>query len=166
MIKYSPRAARAIARLKRPYNEVDIFVEDTTSRNMWMELLKSIIPPTIRLKSITPLGGRDRVIDACKLDQASDGRRKLYIIDGDFDYLVDRPKPRLKHLYRLRAYCVENIIISEEAVKQVGIACQPNRSESEILQTFDFSGWFASIRRPLVNLFVAYAATRFLDEEF
>ena len=36
VISYSIRAASAMAYLKRPYNDVDIFVEDTGNHSMWL----------------------------------------------------------------------------------------------------------------------------------
>lgn len=41
-LRYSPRAARALARLKSPYNDIEIFVEDTVNANMWLELIRAV----------------------------------------------------------------------------------------------------------------------------
>jgi hypothetical protein len=123
--KYSPRAAKALAFLKRHYNDVDIFVEDTGNHNMWLLFLRKMLPSSVHLESVNALGGRDRVIEACRLDQSDTGRRKLYIIDGDFDLLLGRKKPRLRFLHRLKAYCIENLLITEKAIVQIGMICKP-----------------------------------------
>ncbi|RYZ85595.1 MAG: DUF4435 domain-containing protein, partial [Proteobacteria bacterium] len=133
MVRYSPRAAKALSYLKRPYNDIDIFVEDTCNHNMWLEMLRNILPPTVKITSVNQMGGRSAVVESCKLDQENDGRRKLYIIDGDFDLLLGRPKPRLKHLYRLRAYCFENLVISQESAVYVGVASRPSKTESDLV---------------------------------
>ena len=86
-VVYPAKSAPAIGYLKRSSNDVEIFVEDTANPNMWVKLLKKYLPSSIRLNSVTPLGGRKNVLDACKEDQAIDDRKKLYIIDGDLDLI-------------------------------------------------------------------------------
>jgi hypothetical protein len=158
--KYSPRAAKALAFLKRPYNDVDIFVEDTGNHNMWLFLLRKILPPRVRLTSVIQLGGRDKVVEACRLDQKDTSRRKLYIIDGDFDFLLHRKKPRLRFLYRLRAYCIENLLITEKAVVQIGLRCKPNSDEAQCSAKFDFRAWHSELVQKLLPLFVTYAVAK------
>ncbi len=156
-VRYSPRAAKALGRLKTAYNDIEIFVEDTSTPNMWLELIRSILPSKVRLDSVNQLGGRAKVLEACKLDQRDDGRRKLYIIDGDFDFLLGRKKPSLKHLYRLRAYCVENLLISEEAAVYVGIPSKPELSERQLKNKFNHLSWVNQIEGSMGPLFQIYA---------
>ncbi|MFN7610282.1 MAG: DUF4435 domain-containing protein [bacterium] len=158
VIGYSPNAAKALARLKTQYNDIEIFVEDTKNSNMWIELIKTIVPNNIKITSVNQLGGRQKVIDACKLDQENDGRRKLYIIDGDFDHLLGRRKPNLKHLYRLRAYCVENLLVGEQNALYLGIPSNPNLSLEMIKRRFDYESWHSTILDQLGPLFTLYAA--------
>lgn len=77
MIKYPARAAIALGFLKRSYNDIEVFVEDTACPNMWVRLLEKVIPKGARLSSVNLLGGRDRVIEACALDQNEDGRKSF-----------------------------------------------------------------------------------------
>jgi hypothetical protein len=156
MIQYSERAARALSRLKRPYNDIDIFVEDTKNKNMWLELLRAALPRHIKLNIINQLGGREKVLIACRLDQREDGRRKLYIVDGDFDFILGLRKPRLKHLYRLNSYCVENILISRSSLEHVGTACKPDWDAGKVRESFGFDGWNKAVRHSLVKLFSVY----------
>ena len=160
VVKYSPRAAQALAFLKRPYNDIDIFVEDTGNHNMWLLLLREILPVKVRLFSVNLLGGRERVDEACRLDQADDGRKKLYIIDGDFDFLNNVRKSRLKHLYRLRAYCIENLIIHEHALVQAALPMQPNMTERQVQRSLDYSTWINDVSLKLSPLFVMYATVK------
>lgn len=95
---YPPRAAKALGHLKANNNDIEIFVEDKSSPNLWLKLIRKYLPRDIRLSSVTVLGCRDNVIRACRADQIWDNRKKLYIIDGDLDLLQGRRKPRLRHL--------------------------------------------------------------------
>ncbi|UTV37664.1 DUF4435 domain-containing protein [Ensifer adhaerens] len=133
MIKYSARAAKALGYLKRRYNDIEVYVEDTSSPNMWIRLLESLLPLGTQLKSVNLLNGRKGVLDACRIDQGDDGRKKLYIIDGDFDFLHNRAKPRLKFLHRLPSYCVENLLSHELIVQDAAFTCCTRTTTREIV---------------------------------
>ena len=157
MVGYTARAAKALGYLKRRYNDIEIFVEDTSNHNMWLRIIQKIIPPTVRVTSVNMLGGRKSVLDACRLDQKDDGRKKIYIIDGDFDFLLGRPKARLKHLYRIRAYCIENILLHPESVFEVGVDSRPMSTKQDIANLVDYPSLIGVHEAKLRSLFIVYA---------
>jgi hypothetical protein len=163
VVSYSPSAARALGFLKRYYNDIEIFVEDSSCHNMSLAVFRRILGPTVRLTSVNQLGGRDAVLKACRLDQANDQRKKLYIIDGDLDLLLGRRKPKLRHLYRLRAYCVENLILTEEAVLHVCMMSMTNMKPQDLALRLDFHAWLEDIERKLTGLFHVYAVAHEAD---
>lgn len=111
MVRYSANSVAALAFLKRPYNDVDIFVEDTTNPNMWLYIARRLLPRGTFITSVNAIGGWREVVNACKLSGRQPERRCLYIIDGDLRLLQNKRAPRLKNLYQLGSYCVENLII-------------------------------------------------------
>jgi hypothetical protein len=129
MARYSVTAAKALGFLKRPYNDVDIYVEDLTCHYMYVLFFRRILPSPIRLASVNQIGNRRSVIEACRRDQVDDGRKKLYLIDGDFDRYHNRRRPALRHLYRLRAYCIENLLLHEIAAIAVAARADTNAAE-------------------------------------
>ena len=155
----SPKSAQALALLKSIYNDMDIFVEGSTSVNTWTKLLRLYLPDDIRLDSVNLLGRRADVVQACRSDQEVGGRKRLYIIDGDLDLLLGVPKPRLKHLYRLRSYCFENYLLDEEALVAAVTTKNPNIPEPTVILQFDMNGWFRRNSHALTGLFVCYAVT-------
>jgi len=157
VVRYSPSAAQALAYLKRPYNDIDIFVEDTAGHNMWLVLLRRVLPKRVRLTSVNQLGGRANVLKACKLAQNGIKRKQLYIIDADFDYLLNKRKPKLKHLYRIRAYCIENLLMREAALVQVGLSAMSNATEAQIASSLQFGRWYGTVSKQLAPLFCTYA---------
>lgn len=163
MVRYSPYAARALAYLKKNSNDVDIFVEDTSNPNMWLEIIRKCLPSNLKIRSVNTLGGRQQVIAACKLDQKNTGRRKLYIIDGDFDHALAIKKPRLKYLYRLRSYCIENTLISRKSISDIGLVCKPNKTEEDILKLCDFDNWHYKVYDAFSPLFIIYATVKKLS---
>lgn len=156
-VKYSPRAARAVAFLKSNANDIDIFVEDSTSQNMWLALLKKLLPSTVKLKNVSMLRGRASVVEACRLDQRRDGRKKLYIIDGDFDHIRGIGKPRLRYLYRLNRYCVENLLVVEDAMLDLAIESDVDLPVDEAKKKFDFTRRINQAMTALTPLFIVYA---------
>lgn len=163
MVSYSPRSARALGFLKSPYNDVEIFVEDTGNHNMWLRVLRALLPKQTRLSSVNLLGGRENVLEACRRDQGADTRRRLYIIDADFDHAHKIRKPRLRHLYRLRAYCIENILISPEALLEVAEECAPSLTPSQLSNQLDLPSLFRDCDALLRPLFALYAVVNFVD---
>lgn len=162
MLSYSYRTAKAQAQLKKTYNDVDIFVEDTSNRNMWLLIARALLPSGTRLTSVVTLGGREAVTKACKLDQTPTGRRKLYIIDGDFDFLLEKKKDRLKYFYRLRASNIENLLLTEEALLSVALEYQPKRTEESLKVLIDYEQQHSHLEEAFRPLFVAYGVSRTL----
>ena len=132
---------------------------------MWLKLLRNYLPSGVKLNSVTVLGSKGRVIEACSYDQARDDRRKLYVIDGDLDFLRGAPRPRLRHLYRLRAYCVENYLLAEDAFISAITTLNPKIGVTEVGTRLDFMGWFDRNEVLLKRLFVCYAVTYELARE-
>jgi Protein of unknown function (DUF4435) len=162
-VRYPPRAAQAIGFLKAHSNDIDIFVEDYAAPSLWLKLIRRYLPTGIKIGSVTPLGGRKEVLDACRLDQASGGRKRLYIIDADMDLLTGKPKPRLKRLYRLKRYCVENYLVSQGAVIEAVMSLSPRLTPAAAASSIDLSTWLSSNETNLRSLFTAYAALEHLS---
>ena len=160
-VVYPAKSAPAIGFLKSSLNDIEIFVEDSASPNMWCRLLKKYLPDHIRLDSVTPLGGRKNVLDACKADQGIDGRKKLYIIDGDLDLIQGRRKPNLKHLYRLRAYCVENYLLSENAILDLTTIFDGKIEIEDARAKLDYTSWCKDNAELMERLFACYAVSKF-----
>ena len=160
MVSYSPQSARALAYLKRPYNDIEIFVEDKSGRIMWNEFLRNVIPDNLKFTSVNLLGGREAVIDACRKDQETDGRRRLYIIDGDFDHLLGKNKPNLRYLYRLRAYCIENILSNRTSCVDFCNKCSPKFSEDRAESELDWHRLMNDILPVFRKIFTVYATAQ------
>lgn len=158
MTSYSPRAARALGFLKRQYNDIEVYVEDSSGHNMWLKVLKRILPLGVLITSVNVLNGRNSVVEACRLDQARDGRRRLYIIDADFDHVLGRAKSRLRHLYRLAAYCIENVLLHPRSVVELGTEGHLQCSYDEAIENLDLDALIFSHDLLLRKLFVVYAA--------
>lgn len=160
MISYSARAAKALGFLKQRYNDVEIFDEDASGHAMWLRLLRKLLPGNVRLESVNVLGGRGNVIEACRLDQINDGRKKLYIVDGDFDYVTNKSLPRLRHLYRLKAYSIENLILHPLCIFQVCRDYDPTVNSANALQRIEYDRLIGQHELLVKALYVVYATAQ------
>ncbi len=163
MVRYSSKSAKALGFLKRHYNDIEIYVEDTGCPQLWLVLLRRFLPEGVTLSSVNPLGGKEAVLKACRNDQKADGRKRLYVIDGDFDFALNRQKPRLKFLYRLRAYSVETLLLYEDAFVQLGLTFSSAQNDADVKQLFDFEQCIDEIERKLWPLFIIYLAANELS---
>lgn len=163
MVNYSPRAARALGYLKRHSNDIEIYVEDKSCANIWLHIIRRALGPDIKLKTVNMLGNRTNVVDACKLDQANDGRKRLYIIDGDYDDLIGKKDESLSYFYKIKAYCVENLLIHEKPVTEVCGTISSTDTADEIFGRIKFKEWLDGIRRDFRTLFAMYATSEALS---
>ena len=155
MIRYSSGALRALGYLFRPFNDIDIYVEDTTCHNMYEVLINRMLGERAKVERIIQLGGREEVIAACKRDQYG-SRRRLYIIDGDFNAFFGVKAPSLDHLYRLSVYCSENLIVSETAVYEVAYECLANVPKNELEDKIRLKPFWADLIVKLSPLLLMY----------
>jgi hypothetical protein len=157
MISYSEKARVGYARLYRPYNDIDVYVEDTTCRAMYEHFINRVLRGKARITRILQLGNRARVVAACTADQGNDKRPRLYIIDGDLERLRGKRPPRLKRLYRLRAYAFENLLLDEDAVVEVLRDSLSNLDKHAIRATLRFDELEAEAQGPLFRVFIVYS---------
>lgn len=166
MISYSLTAKRALAYFFRPFNDLDVFVEDTSCRNLYETLINRILEGNAKVSRVFQLGGRDQVLDACKHDQNNnDSRRRLYLIDGDLDLLLGREAPNLSLLYRLNVYSCENLVLCINAVHQVSYEHISNQPMSFVKGQVAYTSFMNSIENDLLELFTIYATAHDLDKE-
>lgn len=164
-VVYPLGIAPALGHLHSSRNDIEIFVEDSSAKNVWRELLKNFLPDGIQFEDPIQLGSRKNVVDECRRDQIADGRKKLYIIDADLDLLKGVPKPNLRHLYRLRSYCLENYLLNEPALVDVVTLLDVDASPAQAKASLRFSEWVEKNSSLLTKLFVCYATSHQLAEQ-
>ncbi len=161
MLSFPPRSARAQAFLRRSVNDIDIYVEDAARANVWLALVRKCMPAGKKLGKVMPLGDRDAVIKACRLDQTS-SRPRLYIIDGDYDFALSKSPPRLKNLYRIPATNLEAFVLMTEGLLPFIISMNPLLDPEDLkkdLESHLIKKWIPILKR----LFVLYSINQQLN---
>ena len=162
----SSKSARSV--LLENFNEIDVYVEDTSveTKKLYTIILNKATKSKYKIESVLPLGNSKSVIDEWKKHKfIKDGRRKIFIIDGDF-YLInediseainDKSISDLDGLYVLPKYCIENFLIDESALISIVHDDDPIKDQDEIQENLNFNEWVVKNEEQLFNLFVLYS---------
>lgn len=146
-------------------NDIDVFVEDTSAetRKLFAKLLSRNLG-SFSIDCVFPVGARIDVLTKCGADQGHGGRRRrVYVIDADMDLCRGIDAPRLRRLYRLPRYCVENFLIEEVAAARVLARNSEELDDDDALRKLEFDSWLSPNASYLRRLFIAFAATATLD---
>ena len=159
MVNRGMSAKSASSIFYEEYNDVDIFIEDTAIgyRKIFKELLNKALGSKFKIDQVFPIGSRKEVIDDCRLNQSSSGRKKVYIVDGDLHILNDESTEPLKGLFVLPRYCVENYLFSEDAITQTAYEEEGDMEILDIKQGLQFDNWLSENENLLLELFIIYA---------
>lgn len=149
-------AKEALAYLFRPLQDVDVYVEDTNDTVFYTELLQRIKPDNVRLVRVFEAGNRNGVIEKAKAHDFA-VRRALFLVDGDLEWVRGEKPPAPDRVYRLDAYCIENLLIHEDAAVQIVVE-EAAILEEAARQALRFADWIKGTVEMLLELFVWFAA--------
>lgn len=120
--------------LYRQFNDIDVYVEDTGKERLYYQLFKLLLPG-IKLAKIFPLNGKENV--AADAQANNTNKRKVYLVDLDFDEILGR-KQTIRNLIYLHRYSIENYFVDEEAIKEQIREKKPSIRDAEIAVQFDY----------------------------
>jgi len=146
---------RAFTALYKPYNDIDIYVEDRTLIGLYERLFTRILAGLAKITTVTPLGSRDAVLAEARRLRTDATRRRFFLIDGDFFWVLG-PIPRIKGVYTLRCYSIENLAFERDPVLRAAYVLAPDRPCESIQVAFS-EDKFNAITKVLFPLFEAYA---------
>jgi Protein of unknown function (DUF4435) len=151
---------RAFTALYRPYNDIDIYVEDMTLTGLYERIFSRLLKGTAKITTVTPLGHRDAVVAEARRLKHDRSRRRFFLIDGDFCWILG-PCPRARGLYMLKCYSIENFAFERVPVLETAGTLAPHRTAAHLSAAFS-EDKFAGITEALLPLFVAYAMGQLL----
>lgn len=158
MIKWPKRALGAVVKLFEPLQDIDVYVEDANDEVFYTHLLKRVAQNKVRIARVFSCGCRQAVIDNANSYDTTK-RPALFIVDGDFEWVLGEPPPSSKApLYRLNAYCIENLIVCETAFLNL-VMEEAVLSEEDAQKKLNFQSLINTIKAPLIDLFSAFATS-------
>jgi hypothetical protein len=158
MIQYNQETKRLVSTFKQYRNDIDIYTEDEEKdREFYKVIFQRLLEKTDYLiNDITPLGCRNNVITRCK-NEPDNGRRKIFIIDGDIFIIYRAHSEKLKNLFVLDSYCIENYIVDEHSCCQYAYNLLGTDSIDAIKAKIKFEDWINSLAGPLIDLFINFS---------
>lgn len=137
--KYNLKSKLGVSLLYRKWNDIEVFIEDETCSNMWVNIINKTLKNIAIIQTVTQLGSKHEVIKACKEDDDFD-YPKVYIIDGDFDFIFNH-STKNKRLFQLNVYCIENLLFSEKAILEIifRLKSNSNTPKKELKDDLNFS---------------------------
>ena len=160
MIQYGLSARPALARLMRSYNDIDIYVEDSTYVGVYKKLVNKALAGRGSVASVTPLGPKSVVLARAMNDNAPGGRPRLYIVDGDFDFISKKRHPSAPHLYRLNVYSLENLVFERAGVYALSELSLPDIEDNRAHQLSGYEQIERCLDNDLAYLFKIHAIAR------
>lgn len=156
MLKLSVAASITKALFFRHRNEFDIYYEDNNDEEFYKIIISKVLGNKYKVEKLISLGNRANVLAACMEDQIDLKRKRLYIIDGDIDLINGTNPSNLKFLHIHPAYCIENLLIDEEAIIEV-IHDFTEVSKERIKKKLRLNSFFKEVSPYLIDLFLHYA---------
>ena len=117
----------------------------------------------IRINDITPLGNKDNVKKRCQ-EEPDNGRKKIFIIDGDVSIIHGRDIPQMKNLFVLDAYCIENFLFEENSILNFIYLNCATKSIEDISKEVNFTDWLAEYSDMFIELFIHFALANYFGK--
>jgi len=166
MLKLSQEAKRLQSTFLAYRNDIDIFTEDNDKdKEFYNVLFRRLIRNNITINDITPLGSKDEVKKRC-LEEPANGRKKIFIIDGDVSIIHGKDLPKMDNLFVLDAYCIENYVFDKESILRfIYLNCASKKIE-DIEKEVEFENWLNEYSNKLVDLFIHFAIIDFYGGKY
>ncbi|MDZ4713716.1 MAG: DUF4435 domain-containing protein [bacterium] len=166
MLELSDEPKRLVSTFLTYRNEIDIYTEDELKdKEFYKVLFSRLLDNKININDITPLGARKNVIKRCETEP-DNGRKKIFIIDGDVTIIHGKDIPALKNLFVLDAYCIENFVLDKQSVLNFIYLNCASKPKEVIEDELKFENWLSGYSNKLVDLFIHFSITDFFGGKF
>ena len=166
MLRLSDESLRLASTFRAYRNDVDIYTEDNDKdKEFYKVLFRRLIKTDITINDVTPLGCKANVIKACQ-EEPKNGRKKIFLVDGDINVIHGRRIAELDNLFVLDAYSIENFLIDKETVIHYLYLNCATKPKSEIETELNYENWLGKYSKKLIELFIHFAIIDFYGGRF
>ncbi|MBQ21578.1 MAG: hypothetical protein CMD31_12545 [Flavobacteriales bacterium] len=161
MLEFGYKALKALPKFFSYRNDIDIYTEDKVAdKEFYRTLFKRVLGNEIKINDVTPLGCKTNVLNAFDNQDKTDRRKKLYIVDGDLELILDTNRKATGNLIVLDSYCIENYLIDETGGIELIYFSNGSESRDNLKNKLNFSKWLEYNAPYLVDLFLNFAILR------
>lgn len=147
-------------------NDIDIYTEDETKdKAFYKKLLSRLLEGSnVTISDVYPLGSSKDVVEACKKDTDTT-RKKLYIVDGDI-FILLTPKTPIENLFVLDSYCMENLVIDENAVCKTLCNRSGEMEYEDLKRNYNYNQLVDEHKVAIIDLFFHKALDKKYSDRF
>lgn len=133
-----------------------MYVEDQGKEYIYESILERMFTRDfIKNIKILGLGGKSRVKNKYKQNKIESKNNRIYLVDGDFDLLLNNDIIVDNNFIYLDRYNIESYFIDENAlVRCIRINC--GLCSENVKSILDFQSWKRKVYNSLENLFILY----------
>jgi hypothetical protein len=166
MLELSDEPKRLVSTFLTYRNDIDIYTEDDLKdKEFYRVLFDRLLEGKVKINDITPLGSKKTVIERCE-NEPENGRKKIFMIDGDIMMVHGRGIPNIPNLYVLEGYCIENFVVDEtSALHFIYLQCG-TQSKEDISKTFNYEIWLENYASSLIDLFIHFGIIDYYGGNF
>lgn len=138
------------------YNDINIFVEDEYKEFIYENIFQRMLGYKIRINKILPMKGKPGVEKAFQEFGCSyDGKPAIYLVDGDFDLVMEKDMMDSTNYIYLEKYNIESYYIDEKAVLKF-MAGKMRIIQKKVSERIEYSEWEDMTYGAMKELFINY----------
>lgn len=137
-------------------NDINIIVEDEYKEYEYENIFNRLFSYQIKINNIFPMKGKPGVKKAFEEYGANyDGKPSIYLVDDDFDTIMEKEKVEHSNFIYLDRYNIESYYVDKRATLKF-MAGKMKRRQRDIVDEIDYESWENTTYRKLENLFINY----------
>ena len=156
-LDFSKNAKFSISAFKKYRNSIIIYTEDKPEdRLFYLKFFRKLLEGTnVQINDIFPLGSCN-VVDERERNDKDLITPKIYVTDGDI-YLMHAPRKERKRHYPLPRYCIENYLIDENQICNLGETLDGTKTAEEIQKQLKYKNILEDFAEHIVPIFYYYS---------
>ena len=113
MLRYSDAALAVRPTFFAQCADIIVIVEDMGKENFYTQVLNHLLKGKAKVYKVLGVGGKTQVIRRFEARRKKPAPVEFYLIDGDFDELLERACPIDSKFYRLQRYDIESYLVEK-----------------------------------------------------
>lgn len=141
-------------------NEINIFVEDEGKEFEYEHIFERLFSREIKIDKIFPMKGKEGVKKAFdEFGVESEGKIAIYLVDGDFDLILEKDMVNHPQFIYLDKYNIESYYIDEEAIIEFMMG-NLHKRRAEVITELGYKEWERSTYSKFKILFLNYVVAQ------
>lgn len=153
------RAYLAEVMIKRSKYDLFIFVEDANLTYIYEKIIYKLFGDSITVGKIFSLKSKENVLNLFEEWLEVEEKLKnssLFIVDRDFDHLLNKQVPQHPNLVELERYTLENYLISKKGALALMKHKINSYDNDDLEKLLDWDNWIDLIHNGFTDLFICY----------